>query len=84
MAKYWTTEKVSHEADRCMPLFDGRQLGHISQNYSRYDEPEVNDAIDRALLASTAEAADAAWAEAVPAAPRKSARPARRCEMHDA
>jgi peptide/nickel transport system substrate-binding protein len=48
-----------------MPLFDGRQLGHLSQNHGRYDVAEVNDAIERALLAPTAEGAEAAWAEAV-------------------
>jgi peptide/nickel transport system substrate-binding protein len=48
-----------------MPVFDGRQLGQLSQNYGRYDVAEVNEAIDRALLATTAASAEAAWAAAV-------------------
>jgi peptide/nickel transport system substrate-binding protein len=46
-------------------LYDGRQLGNMSQNYGRYDSPAVNSAIDRALDAPTAELAEAAWADAV-------------------
>jgi ABC-type transport system substrate-binding protein len=48
-----------------VPLYDGRQLGNMSQNYGRYDSAAVNDAIDRALAAPTAELAETAWADAV-------------------
>ena len=46
------------------PLFDGRQLGNLSQNYGKYDNPVTNAAIDRALTAATPEQAEAAWADA--------------------
>jgi peptide/nickel transport system substrate-binding protein len=48
-----------------VPLYDGRQLGNMSQNYGRYDSAAVNSAIDRALAAPTADLAEAAWADAV-------------------
>ncbi|MCJ7591676.1 MAG: ABC transporter substrate-binding protein [Woeseiaceae bacterium] len=46
------------------PLFDGRQLGNLSQNYGKYDNPITNAAIDRALSAATQEQAEAGWADA--------------------
>jgi len=45
------------------PLFDGRQLGHISMNYGLYSNPRNDAAIDRALDATSIESAEAAWAE---------------------
>jgi peptide/nickel transport system substrate-binding protein len=47
-----------------VPLFDGRQMGDISQNYGMYDSAYVNAAIDRANAAAHLEQAEAAWAEA--------------------
>jgi len=47
-----------------MPLFDGRPFGNLSQNYGLYNSAAVNDAIDRALAAPTAELAEDAWADA--------------------
>jgi peptide/nickel transport system substrate-binding protein len=47
-----------------VPLFDGRQVGTISQNYGRYDSPRVNAAIDRANAAPKLAAAEAAWFDA--------------------
>ncbi len=47
-----------------VPLFDGRTLGNLSQNYGLYNSAAVNGAIDRALAAPTAELAEAAWADA--------------------
>lgn len=47
-----------------VPLFDGRPLGNMSQNFGRYDSAGVNSAIDRALAAPTTELAEAAWADA--------------------
>lgn len=46
------------------PLFDGRHLGQNTQNFGRYSNPEVDAAIDRATVASTAELAEQAWREA--------------------
>lgn len=46
------------------PLFDGRQLGRISQNYGLYAESRTDAAIDRALAASTTAGAEAGWADA--------------------
>jgi peptide/nickel transport system substrate-binding protein len=48
-----------------MPLFDGRQVGHLSQNYGLYDSAEVNAAIDQALAAPGNDLAEAGWAQAV-------------------
>jgi len=45
------------------PLFDGRQLGHISMNYGLYSNPITDTAIDRALSAASIETAEAGWAE---------------------
>ena len=47
-----------------VPLFDGRQMGDISQNYGMYDSAYVNAAIDRANAAAHLEQAEAAWADA--------------------
>jgi peptide/nickel transport system substrate-binding protein len=47
-----------------VPLFDGRQVGTISQNYGMYDNAQVNAAIDRATSAATLEEAEAAWFDA--------------------
>ena len=47
-----------------VPLFDGRQVGTISQNYGMYDNAQVNAAIDRANAALTLEDAEAAWFDA--------------------
>lgn len=47
-----------------VPLFDGRQLGNITQNYGRYDSPLVNAAIDQAIAAPELAAAEAAWFDA--------------------
>jgi ABC-type transport system substrate-binding protein len=46
------------------PLFDGRQLGHMSMNYGLYANPATDAAIDRAMEAATVEDAEAAWSEA--------------------
>ena len=48
-----------------VPLFDGRQVGHLTQNYGLYDSAEVNAAIDRALAAPDSELAESGWAQAV-------------------
>ncbi len=47
------------------PLFDGRQLGHMTQNFGMYANPKTDAAIDRALSALTVEAANAGWFDAV-------------------
>lgn len=47
------------------PLFDGRQLGHMSQTFGLYNNPKTDAAIDRALLALTVEQANAGWFDAV-------------------
>ncbi len=47
------------------PLFDGRQLGHMSQNFGLYSNPRTDAAIDRALSALTIEQANAGWFDAV-------------------
>jgi ABC-type transport system substrate-binding protein len=47
-----------------VPLFDGRQVGTISQNYGRYDSARVNAAIDRATAAIHIDDAEAAWFDA--------------------
>ena len=47
-----------------VPLFDGRQVGTISQNYGMYNSARVNAAIDRANAASNLEEAEAAWFDA--------------------
>jgi ABC-type transport system substrate-binding protein len=46
-----------------VPLFDGRQTGHMTTNYGLYANPLTDSAIDRALGASSVEAAEAGWAE---------------------
>ena len=48
-----------------VPLFDGRQVGHLTQNYGLYDNAEVNAAIDQALAAPSSELAESGWAQAV-------------------
>jgi ABC-type transport system substrate-binding protein len=48
-----------------VPLFDGRQVGHLTQNYGLYASAEVNAAIDRALAAPDSELAETGWAQAV-------------------
>jgi peptide/nickel transport system substrate-binding protein len=45
-------------------LFDGRQVGTISQNYGMYDNARVNAAIDRANAAPRLKEAEAAWFDA--------------------
>lgn len=45
-------------------LFDGRTRGRSSVNYSSYDNPDVNAAIDRALTAASDAEAMAAWQDA--------------------
>jgi peptide/nickel transport system substrate-binding protein len=47
-----------------VPLFDGRQLGTITQNVGQYDSPFVNAAIDRANAAPELDQAEAAWFDA--------------------
>jgi peptide/nickel transport system substrate-binding protein len=47
-----------------VPLFDGRQSGHMTTNYGLYANQLTDSAIDRALGASSIEAAEAGWAEA--------------------
>ena len=47
-----------------VPLFDGRRVGSLSQNFGGYDNPLANAAIDRALTAASLEAAESAWADA--------------------
>ena len=47
-----------------VPLFDGRQVGTISQNYGMYDSALVNGAIDRAIAAPRLAESEAAWFEA--------------------
>jgi ABC-type transport system substrate-binding protein len=47
-----------------VPLFDGRQIGTITQNYGRYDSAHVNAAIDRAIAAPRLDEAEAAWFDA--------------------
>jgi peptide/nickel transport system substrate-binding protein len=48
-----------------VPLLDGRQVGHLTQNYGLYDSAEVNAAIDSALAAPSSELAESGWAQAV-------------------
>ena len=47
-----------------VPLFDGRQVGTITQNYGQYDSEHVNAAIDRAIAAPKLDEAEAAWFDA--------------------
>jgi peptide/nickel transport system substrate-binding protein len=47
-----------------VPLFDGRQVGHLSQNYGLYDSAVANAAIDRALAAPGNDLAETGWADA--------------------
>jgi peptide/nickel transport system substrate-binding protein len=47
-----------------VPLFDGRQVGKLTQNFGLYSSAAVNGAIDRALAAPTSELAEADWADA--------------------
>ena len=46
------------------PLFDGRQVGHNSQNYGSYQSSAVDQAIDRATTAAHDDAAEQAWVDA--------------------
>ena len=46
------------------PIFDGRQLGHMSQNFGLYASARTDAAIDRALAATRVADAEAGWAEA--------------------
>ena len=43
-------------------LFDGRTFGPNTQNFGGYDNPDVNNLIDRALAARTRAEADSLWA----------------------
>lgn len=45
------------------PLFDGRLVADGASNYSNYDNPEVNKAIDEADKLATAEERGAAWSK---------------------
>jgi peptide/nickel transport system substrate-binding protein len=47
-----------------VPLFDGRQVGTITQNYGQYESAHVNAAIDRAIAAPRLDEAEAAWFDA--------------------
>ncbi|WP_283138186.1 ABC transporter substrate-binding protein [Rhizohabitans arisaemae] len=46
------------------PLFDGRNYTEGSTNYGAYNNPEVNALIDRALTASSPQAAAETWKQA--------------------
>lgn len=62
----WTPDWFGASNGRSVisPLFDGRQLGHMSKNYGLYNNPKTDAAIDRALSAPTVEQANAAWFDA--------------------
>jgi peptide/nickel transport system substrate-binding protein len=46
-----------------VPMLYGRHLGTYAQNYGLYENPAVDAAIDRALLALTEDDAERAWRE---------------------
>jgi peptide/nickel transport system substrate-binding protein len=62
----WTPDWFGQNNGRSViaPLFDGRQVGHNSQNYGSYQSTAVDQAIDRATTAAREDAAEQAWVDA--------------------